>query len=445
MKKLITSICLLLFACCFIMTGCSAPSVTMPQNYTNIKSNGGFVVGVDDYLYFANAYQSYSNLQSGDNKGNVGVYKINRIQLDRNNNSLIKEEESVKYENFYNKIAGFETSNMFVVNEYLYFTSPNIHKNDSKDDEQYNKNQFDLVSLFRIKLDGSGFKELYTTETNTSQISLVTVNHEKFIIIFDDNSIFKINAQTNSTKVEKLVDKVESTILPSKDEEIVNIYYTSTRDEDDLFTGNLLNKINLVTGEKVEKISGYSNNKETITIKAYQNGRLFYTRKNASSTIFYSNDFSNGSSSEKVHKYETTIENVNYIKNHEYLINKFVFEYNKNIFVQDINDDNDSAYEKLTSEDSSIAFIDQNYVYYTTTNGIFRISVLTKQVKQISDTANFNADSIDFDGRYVYYFAKASDKTSDTKYLFRADTLGDQIQTECIGELSEDDIKAQEE
>ena len=128
MKKLLAIIFTFLVSSCFVFAGCSGKAtVSMPQDYSNIKSNGGFVVGVGDYLYFANAYQSYSSLIDGDNQGKVERYYINRVQT-LANGDLVKEEENVKYEKFADKIAGYETSNMFVVGSYLYFTSPNIHK-----------------------------------------------------------------------------------------------------------------------------------------------------------------------------------------------------------------------------------------------------------------------------------------------------------------------------
>ena len=39
------------------------------------------------------------------------------------------ENNNKTYQNVLNKVAGYETSNMYVANDYLYFTSPNIHKN----------------------------------------------------------------------------------------------------------------------------------------------------------------------------------------------------------------------------------------------------------------------------------------------------------------------------
>ena len=72
MKKFGTLVLVLLFSLCFILTGCSAP-LKMPTNYENVTSNGGFVVNVGNYLYFANGYKSYSSLKTASDNSGSGV------------------------------------------------------------------------------------------------------------------------------------------------------------------------------------------------------------------------------------------------------------------------------------------------------------------------------------------------------------------------------------
>ena len=116
--------------------------------------------------------------------------------------------------------------------------------------------------------------------------------------------------------------------------------------------------------------------------------------------------------------------------------------------MQNLSDDNDSAYVKLTTTSSKLAFVDQTYVYYTADDGIYRVSVLgDHKVQQVSDLTDFNADQLDYDGRYVYFYAKADGATTETKYLHRADTTAcnnDVIKTECIAKLLDEDVKTEE-
>ena len=450
MKKFTLILFAFLISFGFILTGCSKAVLTMPENYLNVASNGGFVVEVGGYMYFANAYQSYENLKSkSDNEGaGVKQFSLKRAQVE-NNNFILNEDKNVSYENVVNKIGAYETSNMFVVNEYLYFTSPNVHKNDSKDKDEYNTYQFELSTLFRIKLDGSGLKEIYTTETSSAQFYL-TGGGEQKLLIYDDSKILQVNCFQNSTKVNTLAEKVASTIFPyEQNQEIVDVYYTIDREEDDAFTGNILKKLNIVTGES-STVYGYDNNLETITLVSYNGERLFYTRSGVESRkALYSNDFANGLSSEQKQRYDVdnfkSGSTIYLVKEAQYDLDAFVFEYNGNIFMQNLSDDNDSAYVKLTSESSKIAFVDGTYVYYTAENGIFRVSVLGDHLtQQVSNVKDFNADLLDFDGRFVYFYAKADGAETDTKYLYRADAFacnyGD-IKTECLAQLLEEDVK----
>ena len=452
MKKFTSFLFLILVACCFMFTGCSNATVTMPQNYNNVNSNGGFVVEVGNYLYYANAYKSYSKLtQDYENNGEeVAQYSLKRVEQEDNaqKSLVLDEEEKVKFENVLNKIAGYETSNMFVVNEYLYFTSPNIHKNDSKDPDKYGKFEFELSTLFRIKLDGSGFSELYTTETSSAKFYL-TGGENKKLLVFDDSKIMQLDCYNNSSKFKELVKDVESTVFPYDQQlEIANIYFTTARDEEDTFTGNILNVLNISNAETTE-VAGYSNNGETITLVAFDGQRLFYTRTGLAIQALYSNDFANGLSSQILHKYEitnikadSTIRVINNVDGYD--IKCFVFEHNNNIYKQDLSATNDTASIALTTEtDAKIVFVDKTYVYYTTANGIFRVSVLTNTTQQVSDIKTLNKDYLDFDGRYVYFYASIEGAESDTQYLYRADTNAcnnNSIKTECIAELLEKDI-----
>ena len=171
MKKFTMFMVLLLVCACFVLSGCS-PKLDMPNNYTNVVSNGGFVVSAGNYMYFGNGYKGYSSLTDGDNDGNVNQYSLNRIKLDKTTHpkstwfKLEKEDDEYNIEKVAEKITAYETNNLYVVDQYLYFTSPNIHKNNK------NEHEYNLSSLFRIKLDGTGLKELYTTETAEAKFYL---------------------------------------------------------------------------------------------------------------------------------------------------------------------------------------------------------------------------------------------------------------------------------
>ena len=287
MKKLTTFIFMFLISLCFVLTGCGEKPLSMPANYDTVNSNGGFVVCAGNYLYFANAYQAYSKLTTkADNDGkNVAQHSLKRLEKTTSNKwaNLVKnEEDSLKFENVINKIAAYETSGMYVVNQYLYFTSPNVHKN--KD----NEHEFELTSLFRIKLDGSGLKEILTTKAEKAEFYLTA---EKQLLIFDEGKIQSVNLNDNSTSVKTLVENVESVVFPKEEEQdLAWLYYTTTRSEEDFFNGNILNKVSVKTGDIQENLLAVAN--VTIKLIAQDYGRLFYTKTGGNNEGLFSNDFS---------------------------------------------------------------------------------------------------------------------------------------------------------
>lgn len=456
MKKFTFAILTILVSVCFVLSGCSSTPLKMPTNYDVVTSNGGFVVGVGNYLYFGNAYKSYSDLtERNDNEGNGvknNALNLNRVELNDNAQKSLKldEDEKAKYENVVNKIAGYETSNMFVVGENLYFTSPNVHKNDSKDKDKYNTYEFNLNTLFKIKLDGTGLKEIYTTEADGSKFCL-TGGEKPTLLIYDNEKIMQVKCYEGATKTETLAEKVKSTVFPYENGvDFVDVYFTADRDEDDLLSGDLVKKLNIKTGEIID-VNNMATNKETITLISYNGDRLFYTRTGGASDRvgLFSNDFSTGSSEQK-QRYETSnfsaTSKIYLIKAGEYLSeDAFVFEYGDKIYMQYISANHEVDCEAITSEKSSIAFVDGTYVYYTTENGIYRASVLgSHKTIQISDKTDFETSALDFDGRYVYFYSKAENDTTGTKYLYRADVNtaeAGSVKTECIAELLKDDIK----
>lgn len=459
MKKFTFAVLTILVSFCFILSGCSKAPLTMPQNCNVVYSNGGFVVGVDNYLYFGNAYKAYNDLkEKSDNEGE-GVkdkaLNLNRVELNNDAQKSLKldEDEKANYENVISKIAGYDTSNMFVVGENLYFTSPNVHKNASKDKDKYNTYEFNLNTLFKIKLDGSGLKEIYTTEKDGSKFCL-TGGEKQTLLIYDNEKIMQVKCYEGATKTETLAEKVKSTVFPYENGvDFVDVYFTADREEDDQLTGDLVKKLNIKTGE-ITAVNNMTAYKETITLISYNGERLFYTRTGGAENRkgLFSNDFSTGSSEQK-QRYDTSsfsaTSKIYLIKAEEYLTEDiFVFEYNNKIYIQKVSADNDAASKQITTDKSTIAFVDGTYVYYTTENGIYRVSVLgDNTVTQISDNKDFQSGALDFDGRYVYFYAKAENDTTSTKYLYRADTFtaeAGSIKTECVAELLKADTKQEE-
>ncbi|MBO7526833.1 MAG: hypothetical protein J6T74_02935 [Clostridia bacterium] len=441
MKKTFLATIMLLLFVCLIFTGC-APRLEMPTDYSNVVSNGGFVVGSGNYMFFGNAYKNYSSLQDGDNDGNVNQYSINRLQLDRQTHprsSWFKiqknEDGEFDYEKVVDKISAYETANMFVVNEYLYFTTPNIHKNNK------NEHEYELSTLFRIRLDGTGLKELYTTEVKGAKIYL-TGGENQMLIIFDDNKLKTINVSNNETRVKNLVSdtKVVNIVFPKNQEDISYLYFTTDRTSAQAFSGNLLYKVSIKTGE-LSQIENLNSSNQTISLLAYDNGILFYSKKVGNENIVYSTDFSTSNSKRHLsYDDDNAISSLIYVSCEDANNNCFAFIYNKKLYIQLMTSENISQAKKLSDKSAKIQFAKDGYIYYSDDDGIYRISAKDKIETQISNITEFISDLMDFDGKYVYFYGKEKNVTSDTYYLYRADTYLDEIRVECIADILDEDV-----
>lgn len=431
-KKFATVLCMLVLCSCFIFAGCS-PKLEMPENTLEVYSNGGSVVRVGDYVYFANTYVLASSLSGDDNKESTvehnGIYRVKT----QNNKTVRNEDgELQNLQEVYKKIAGYETSNMFVVGDYLYFTSPNTHKK-----AETMEDMFTLSSLFRIKLDGTNFKEILTTQTTAGTFYL---DKDNKLYIFDNNEISAIKLDGNTIgKRETLVSEVENAVFPdSYGEQVSVIYYTQSLTNDDGseagVTGNKLKKYDVASKQSsaIRQING-----ETIALLKVKQDRVYYTRTDINGeAVIFSNNFVNGfENSEQQHTFvadetiNTSFFPVGSDENGNAL--PVFYEYNSKLYLD---------YEVVVDEDVTVNFVDGDYVYYSTANGLFRISYKDKAIKQLSDKKDIASADFDFDGRYVYFYAYTDTNSSDTYYMFRADTKSTSMTTEEISSILEKDL-----
>lgn len=453
MKKFTTALFLCLISFCFLITGCSKAKFDMPQNYTEVSSNGGFVVGAGNYMYFANTFNSKANLTSkADNSGDGSSHRaIKMVEVLREGDhtgwfDIKKQDDKIEYNNVINKIAGFECSNMFVVGKNLYFTTPNVHKNKSN---EYN---FKLTTLFKIKLDGSDLKEVYTTESENAKFYLQGTS-KKTILIFDNSKIKQVDASSGETKTTVVAEDVENVVFPEKlEQDIAWLYYTSTKSEEALLGGNVLKKVSLTTLEKHEV---YAPVGETIKILAYEDGRLFYTKSGKETTkgLYTTNFESSSMPSSPIRTLTTGLEDetdIAFITADDGR-SAFVFMYDNNLYIQFLSATSQAQAKKISTEETTLQFFNGTYVYYSTENGIYRVSVINAynniqnseeiEVQQISNQKNITNNAMDFDGKYVYFFASQEGQESENKYLFRADVTASQgANAECIAELLEEDV-----
>ena len=433
MKKCLSIIAVLMLSVCFLLSGCS-PKLEMPTG--QIQSNGGRVVMVGDYVYHANTFVDYTTLEGNANtKDTTEQNAIIRFKTDNygyvnyNDEHVMQDSEEVC-----KKIAGYNNSNMFVIGEYLYFTSPNAHKtSDGKD-------MFNLSTLFKVKLDGTEQEEIFSTSTTQGKFFLVT-EQNPYLLVFDNNQIIKLNLDG---KHKVLADGVLDTIFPKEYGVISTVYYTkdiSTMDKNIGLSGNLLYKLDLATGTSTKLGKPQSH---TITFVAYQNNILYYKKLVDGEALYYSNTFNGGFEAgeqlltavgEVAGSDGSVTDSISYFMpiNEE----NYVYVYNTKIHLN-------KSSTPLVNEAATIEMVYGDYVYYTTSNGIYRISYKDKQVQTVATITNIQPGSLEVAGEYLYFYAYAENNVTNTYYAYRANNRiieNGRQKVEVVGQVLIEDIE----
>lgn len=439
MKKSIKYVLALVLCLCFVLVGCT-PKLEMPKG--NIDSNGGSVVMVGDYVYYANTFVDYSSLSGNANEDKTtnqnALYRVKTDEFGyttRDDDDFIENIEKVT-----TKISGFNNSNMFVVGNYLYFTSPNAHKNKKGED------LFKLTTLFRVKLDGTGRQEILSTETTQGKLFLVT-EETPYLLVFDNSKIIKLTIGDKLGKIETLVSDVLDVVFPTNYGKLDAFYYTTDISEQDKtagLSGNYLHKFDL-TNNNQSLIS--RNERETISLVAFEDGKLYYKRLDAETkdSLYYSNTmqetFENGEKVLTAVGETTSKDSTTDVISKFSIINEdnYVFEYNKKIMLN-------TETTPLVNEEAKIEKIYGDYVYYSTSKGLFRISYKDKKVQTVAEISNIKQGegAVDIAGEYVYFYAKTANNSTDTYYCHRANNKiieDGRTKVECIAEVLDEDIK----
>ena len=434
MKKYLSVIAVLVLCVCFMFSGCT-PVLEMPTG--NIFSNGGSVVMVGDYVYYANTFVDYSSLESGDNTEKTTEHNA-MYRLKTDDKGFVTRDDDGEIQNVekvYAKIAGFNMSNMFVVGNYLYFTSPNVHKDNS------GSTKFDLTTLFRVKLNGTGLKEIYTTQTSQGKFFLVT-EQNPYLLIFDDSKIIKIEIKDNLSGKEVLIEDVLDTVFPTTYSDIDYIYYTKDISEEDKnvgLSGNYLYKLDLST---TQSVNVGKPSRETVTLVAYENNVLYYKKLVDGEALYYSNEFVGGfEATEQQLTVVGEVDGTDSISEFTPINNEHcVYKYDSKIML-------DTDTNPLVSEDgATIELVYSDYIYYTTANGLYRINYKSREVQTVALVKDIQTGSCDIAGEYCYFYAKVEGNTTDTYYAHRANNKiienpSRDPQVDCIAYVLADDIE----
>ena len=360
---------------------------------------------VPEYIYFANGYKSYEDLKEGKDNENVNVADLVRVKLDVSGNLEHDGNGDVKgLEVICSKIVGSEHSAMFVVGDYIYFSSPNTHKTNE------NKHQFQLISIFRVKLDGTDLKEIYTTpEYSGGSYTVLSHSGKDYLVIYTGSRLVKFEIGRNVGDRVELAKEVTGLALPKYGETFGGeIYFTTDRTEEQQNngqTGNILNKVNIGSGD----VSVRSNiNAVTISLVGVYNDELFFTK--GGETFRY-----NTTSTASV---ETAVK-VAYVALSEIFDmgvgnsgthRGYVFSYGSKLWRISKAEVFDGTSGSIMEEAPHILAVAGDYIYYSSGSSINRISRFGGTSQKVFESDNMIATKISVEGQYVYFYDMAQDE-----------------------------------
>lgn len=440
MKKFISIalvFCLAMTA--FLFVGCAKnPNTNIkldggPELNELVTGNGSFQVRKGDYVYFASGYVSKSDLGTGGLTNELGkvtngaLYRA-KVELKK---TLIKEENKTegeksepKYQEEYvltdvqllcSKLVGFENSGIYIFGNKIYFGTPSTIKN-SEGTVMYK-----LLTFYSVDLNGENLTELYQTQSfENGKYSFISINGNLYLMIFDGSQILRVDMNGNS-KV--LATDVVSAVLP-KSEVIVDNSYTATENEKYVYYtiknsentetidyGNVLNKVNIVSGEKTEL---FKQRYITITLSEFVNNKLNYKRNvmrsemsPSSETYLFTNDFSktNFEESEKQIANQSAIANMIEYKEQE--LDGYVYVNGEKLYYRS---KDGLIVKQLSTSASSVLFVQGKYVYYVSSSALYRVDVTKDKPsgEKLSDSSTINTTYITIDSNFVYFYVKDS-------------------------------------
>lgn len=453
MKKFIKI--LLCFTLCVVSLGFVAcgktAKLSMPATNEAVSSNGGVAVKKGNYVYFANGYYSLDNVTKDNRKQsyeNAGLYMA--VLTEDGNFTRNEAKEISNAQRLSAKLAGFEASQLYVHRDYLYFVSYNteVTRNGAL--------KKDNLILYRIKLDGTNLKEVYSSSNSykdgegkiTLEFNYFEKDNDLFVLVKNGNSLYRVVCNNDSIGG---VSTVSSNILSyafDKSGTLGNIYFTTK--SDDVYTVNRYNVYN----NKIETKKECDSADKIDSLFEVKFERLYaYVTFDGSASYLYSislQDFENFGITEASMKKLTA---TNY--SNVYLLGNYL----DGILVKD-----NAGYKLIDAQnplesmknvdnlpsDVTIMTIQGGYVYYYKDKQISRWNYTKDEnnnecqpeaiVEETNTIANYAYDIVD---NYIYYFVTIN----TNNYLFRANVgISENNTSEIVGNyLSSDAPKVEEE
>lgn len=411
-KKNILKVCGLVLALPLVLAGCATvgdvidPATKKSIYFEDVTYFGGSAAKIGDYLYYGNTYISVSDSSFNYNNAASEGY-LGRLNLTSGITADGRAPQG-NLEKVNDKLAGYDNQYMFAYQNYLYFTSANTHKTSDL------KNDYSRVSMFRVKFNGDGMSELFTTKYDTQSFIKTTVGSDgnAYIVTYAktdsteadrtdtyDISVMKIGDNLGSREV--VAQKVTSAVVDTnKDSADKNIIYAKASEKGQSTTEVFSLDIASKQTTKLETRAGSST-----SLIAKVDDQLFYSYnyRTSGNEVYKTNlksfDGVIGSETDKFYAY-TSISNVYHVAANDPVFDGYVFVGSSSLMYQ--NSRTGSIVRLLdSSEFSNILFVDGNYIYFSNSTSIGRISFKPNTSGEYKKQTLVTMDNI-ISGKYAY-------------------------------------------
>lgn len=431
-------LCLCLSFTIFALASCGQAGLdTMPDLEDKVTGNGGLAVQKGEYVYFVDSYVNASSLSQNDNKqGEVKTAALYRTKLENGKLDVDNKGNLDSYELVVSKVVGTENTALFIFDDYIYYSTPNMQKDREGD------LRTDLLQFCRAKLDGTNIEVLYTSDqyTDGATYAFYKIGSSVYLVVFDGKNIKQVEITSYAKNAITLASNVSKVILPTiPDYEYTNnnqvagtqgyVYYTRDLTEEDFYNpsnkGNALGRVSITNADnKQERKDGQT----TYELKSVQSNYLYvYKSVNGNKCMYAISDFASfnnvGGDVQITATSDYTKEFVmpNIDGNNLGVIVNYG---GKTVWVKDgMNVANNTTL--INDGEREIIYANADYAYYLDGTSIYRIILeetdLEKNVELVVSDENIDTKYLDFaDDDFVYYFSTyTGDNGSSQEYLNR--------------------------
>ncbi len=453
-----------------VLVGVSLLGLTACKKKTNENVstlglyNGGMVVNVGDYSIFVNGFKSYETINENNKNNDYLNSAILSVERDGYNVTVDDNGSMLNYNKLYNKISGYEITDLHVFGDYLFFTTPVLDKYESGSGIAN-----DLTDFYRIRIDGSGKAERIIRSQDTVdniQFGYYCDGSSVYLLTVENSNLYRTICTGKNIGNKILVASgVTEVLLPDEDNFTGVIYFTIGLSESDnnagYSTGNKISSYEIVKNS-VSDVK--MDNKNTFTLVDVKGGYLYLYAKS--------------SSDENQYLYAVKAEYDSIRKNvDEYFQITYSYNSSNKVYVLGGKSDGIIMYDadraglykinpeywgdtnyrvEISTEYTNVVKIQDEYVYCTNSDNNVIVKINYKDAT-VNEVADFSEDEdgktiktddskfFDIDNSYIYYYVKISSDESANYYLYRSNILQEESNASLFGVLEQQDIPQDEE